>query len=130
MPHDTSFSSKWLQKTDSTGKPCSIWLRQGKEKSTFMCSVCNVELLVEKEQKSIDERNILQHKLDNASKMLDEGNSCLEVAVATKNFGDIEVAQLLIGGANKKLDGLQTQLNDNSEQMNQLRKKVKKLMKA
>jgi hypothetical protein len=44
MPNDTSFSSKWLQKTDSTGKPCSIWLRQGKEKSTFMCIVCNVEL--------------------------------------------------------------------------------------
>jgi type II secretory pathway component PulF len=83
-------------------------------------------LLVEKEQKRIDERNILQHELDNASKMLDEGNSRLEVAVATKNFGDIEVAQLLIGGANKKLDALKTQLNDNSEQMNQLRKKVKK----
>ncbi len=26
MPNDTSFSSKWLQKTDSTSKPCSIWL--------------------------------------------------------------------------------------------------------
>ncbi|CAF4034203.1 unnamed protein product [Rotaria sordida] len=83
-------------------------------------------LLIEKEQKLIDERNVLQRELDNASKMLDEGNSRLEAAVATKNFGDIEVAQLLIGGANKKLDALKTQLNDNSEQMNQLRKKVKK----
>ena len=44
MPNDTSFSAKWLQKTDSTGKPCSMWLRKGKEKSTFMCTVCNVEL--------------------------------------------------------------------------------------
>ena len=58
--------------------------------------------------------------------MLDEGNSRLASAVATKNFGDIEVAQLLIGGANKKLDMLKTQLNENSEHMNQLRKKVKK----
>jgi hypothetical protein len=58
--------------------------------------------------------------------MLDEGNSRLEVAAATKNFGDIEMAQLLIGGANKKLGALKTQLNDNSKQMNQLRKKVKK----
>ncbi|CAF4553885.1 unnamed protein product [Rotaria sp. Silwood2] len=83
-------------------------------------------LLIEKEQKLIDERNVLQRELDNASKMLDEGNSRLEAAVATKNFGDIEVAQLLIGGANKKLDALKTQLNYNSERMNQLRKKVKK----
>jgi hypothetical protein len=83
-------------------------------------------LLIEKEQKLIDERNILQRELDNASKMLEEGNSRLGTAVATKNFGDIEVAQLLIGGASKKLDVLKTQLNDNTEQMNQLRKKVKK----
>ncbi|CAF2538624.1 unnamed protein product [Rotaria sp. Silwood2] len=44
MTNDTSFSSKWLQKTDSTGKLCSIWLRPGKEKTTFMCTVCNIEL--------------------------------------------------------------------------------------
>jgi hypothetical protein len=29
MPNDTSFLSKWLQKIDSTDKPCSIRLRQG-----------------------------------------------------------------------------------------------------
>jgi hypothetical protein len=44
MPNNTSFPSQWLQKTDSTGRLCSIWLRQGKEKSTFMCTVCNIEL--------------------------------------------------------------------------------------
>lgn len=44
MPRDTTFSSKWLEKTDSTGKLCSVWLRQGKQSSTFMCTVCNVEL--------------------------------------------------------------------------------------
>ncbi|CAF2034039.1 unnamed protein product [Rotaria magnacalcarata] len=44
MPKYTSFSSKWLHKVDSTGKPCSVWLRQGKEKSTFICTVCNIEL--------------------------------------------------------------------------------------
>ena len=82
-------------------------------------------LLIEKEQKLIDERNNLQSELNNASRMLDEGNSRLDVAVATKNFHDIEVAQLLISSANKKLDSLKTQLNDNTEEMNQLRKKIK-----
>ncbi len=43
-----------------------------------------------------------------------------------RTLGNIEVTQLIIGGANKKLDALKTQLNDDSEQMNQLRKKVKK----
>ncbi|CAF3008436.1 unnamed protein product [Rotaria sp. Silwood2] len=83
-------------------------------------------LLVEKEQKLIDERKLLQHELNNASKMLDEGNSRLEAAVATKNFDNVEVAQLLIGGANKKLDVLRAQLSNNSDQLNQLRKKMKK----
>ena len=58
-------------------------------------------LLIEKEQKLIDERNNLQSELNNASRMLDEGNSRLAVAVATKNFNDIEVAQLMISGAYK-----------------------------
>jgi len=44
MPKDTCFSPKWLEKTDSTGKSCSIWLREGKAKSTFLCTVCNIEL--------------------------------------------------------------------------------------
>ena len=43
-------------------------------------------LSVEKGQNLIDEPKILQHELDNASKMLDEGNSRLEAAVANKNF--------------------------------------------
>ena len=54
-------------------------------------------LIIEREQKLIDEQKALQKELDSASKMLDEGNSRLEAAVAIKNFGDIEVAQLLIG---------------------------------
>ncbi|CAF4421610.1 unnamed protein product [Rotaria sp. Silwood2] len=83
-------------------------------------------ILVEKEQNLIDQRKILQEDLENASKMLNEGNSRLEAAVATKNFAGVEMAQLLIGGAKKKLDVLKTQLGDNSDQMNQLRKKLKK----
>ena len=82
--------------------------------------------MVEKEQNLIDQRKILQDDLENASKMLNEGNSRLEAAVATKNFAGVEMAQLLIGGAKKKLDVLKTQLGDNSDQMNQLRKKLKK----
>ena len=80
---------------------------------------------MKKEQKLIDERHNLQSESDNASRMLDEGNSRLEAAVATENFNDIEVTQLRISGANKKRDSLKTQLNDNTEEMNQLRKKMK-----
>ena len=65
-------------------------------------------LLIEKEQKFIDEHNNVQSELDNVSRMLDEDSSRLEVAVTTKNFNGIEVAQLLISGANKKLDSLKT----------------------
>ncbi|CAF3441207.1 unnamed protein product [Rotaria socialis] len=83
-------------------------------------------ILVEKEQNLIDQRKILQQDLENASKMLNEGKSRLEAAVATKNFAGVEMAQLLIGGANKKLDALKAQLGDNTDQMNQLRKKLKK----
>ncbi|CAF4128443.1 unnamed protein product [Rotaria magnacalcarata] len=83
-------------------------------------------ILVEKEQNLIDQHKILQEDLENASKMLNEGNSRLEAAVATKNFAGVEMAQLLIGGAKKKLDVLKTQLGDNTDQMNQLRKKLKK----
>jgi hypothetical protein len=54
------------------------------------------------------------------SKMLDEGNTSLEVAVATKNFDGVEVVQLLIRGANRKPDVLKTQLSDNSDQTNQI----------
>ena len=58
--------------------------------------------------------------------MLNEGNSRLEAAIGTKTFAVVEMAQLLIGGAKKKLDVLKTQLGDNSDQMNQRRKKLKK----
>ncbi|MCC7160048.1 MAG: hypothetical protein IT281_11020 [Ignavibacteria bacterium] len=82
--------------------------------------------MVEKEQNLIDQRKILQGDLENSSKMLNEGNSRLEATFSTKNFAGFEMAQLLIGGAKKKLDVLKTQLGDNSDQMNQLRKKLKK----
>ncbi|CAF3854536.1 unnamed protein product, partial [Rotaria magnacalcarata] len=79
-------------------------------------------VLVGKEQNLIGRRKILQEDLENVSKMLNEGNSRLEATVATKNFAGVEMAQLLIGGAKKKLDVLKTQLGDNSDQMNQLKK--------
>ncbi|CAF2069945.1 unnamed protein product [Rotaria magnacalcarata] len=88
----------------------------------------NKELgLVEKEQNLIDQRKILQEDLENTSKMLNEGNSRLGATVTTKNFAGVEKAQLLIGGAKKKLDVLKTQLGDNSDQINQLRKKIEKM---
>ena len=47
----------------------------------------------------------------------------------TENFAGVEMAQLLVGSAKKKLDVLKKQLGDNSNQMNQLRKKLKKWTK-
>ena len=47
----------------------------------------------------------------------------------TENFAGVEMAQLLVGSAKKKLDVLKTQLGDNCDQMNQLRKKLKKWTK-
>ncbi|CAF1138765.1 unnamed protein product [Rotaria magnacalcarata] len=44
MPKEMTFSPKWLLNTDSTGKSYGIWLRQGKKKTTFICTACNVEL--------------------------------------------------------------------------------------
>ena len=45
MPNDTHFSSTWLGKLDSTGKPCSRWLKGGKNNCTFICTVCNTSEL-------------------------------------------------------------------------------------
>ncbi|CAF4969595.1 unnamed protein product, partial [Rotaria magnacalcarata] len=75
-------------------------------------------ILVEKLQNLLDQRKILQEDLENASKMFNEGNSRLDAAVATKNFAGVAMAQLLIGGAKKKLAVLKTQLGDNNDQMN------------
>jgi hypothetical protein len=40
---DTHFCTKWYHKLDTTKKPCSRWLKQGKTTGTFFCAVCNEE---------------------------------------------------------------------------------------
>jgi hypothetical protein len=40
---DTHFCTKWYHKLDGTKKPCSRWLKQGKNVGTFFCIVCNEE---------------------------------------------------------------------------------------
>jgi len=40
---DTRFCTKWYHKLDTTKKPCSRWLKQGKTTGTFFCAVCNEE---------------------------------------------------------------------------------------
>jgi hypothetical protein len=64
-------------------------------------------------------------ELDKAAKLLDEGNSRLAAAVVSKNFHDIEVAQLLISNATKKLDTGKVPTCSSIDQINQLRKKLR-----
>ncbi len=68
----------------------------------------------------------IQLEFGKAAKMLDEGNTRLAAAAISKTFHNVEVAQLLIGNATKKLDSLKAQLSSNTDQINQLRKKAKK----
>lgn len=44
MPQETAATNKWMPNAPSKAKMYSNWLRQGKKKSTFLCTVCNTEL--------------------------------------------------------------------------------------
>ncbi|CAF1285320.1 unnamed protein product [Didymodactylos carnosus] len=40
MPSNTLFNKDWLDRIDNTGEKCSRWLTEDREKSKFMCAVC------------------------------------------------------------------------------------------
>ena len=64
----------------------------------------NQQIMIEKEDKLIAEQKCLQLELDKAAKVVAEGNTLLAAAVVHKNVHDVEVTQLLISNASKKLD--------------------------
>jgi len=84
------------------------------------------DLSVEKENSLYDEQKYLHTNLTNIQKLLDEGTERLAKAISSKDFKEIETAQLLIEGGNKKLAVTNTQIVYNNNQLNQLRKKQKK----
>ena len=84
------------------------------------------ELFRERENCLYDEQNCLYANLTNIQKLIDEGAERLAKAVPSKDFKEIETAQLLIEGGSKKLALTNTQIGHNNIQLNQLRKKQKK----
>ena len=71
----------------------------------------------------IDERT---KELTNATKMLEEGSARLVAAINNKKLDDIGTTEVLVTAANAKLAVLKTQLIENSENLNRLRKQQKK----
>ncbi|CAF1602250.1 unnamed protein product [Rotaria sp. Silwood1] len=84
------------------------------------------ELLEEKETQLINEQKNLQEELTKATNMLQEGTTRLAAAMKNKTFDDIGTAEVLVTAANGKLAALKTQLIENNENLNRLRKKQKK----
>jgi hypothetical protein len=83
------------------------------------------ERLEEKEIHLMNEQKNLQEEFTSATKMLKEGSARLAEAVDNKKFDDIGTAEVLITAANTKLAILKTQLIENNESLNRLRKKQK-----
>jgi len=73
-----------------------------------------------------DKQISLYNDLTNIQKLFDEGTERLTKALSNKNFKEIETAQLLLEGGNKKLAQTNSQIVHNNDQLKQLRKKQKK----
>ena len=82
-------------------------------------------LLVDKANDLFDEQESLHASLSNVQKLIDEGTERLAQAISQKNFEDLETAQLLIQGGNRRLATTNTQMLENQSQLNHLRKKQK-----
>ncbi len=80
----------------------------------------------QKEIDLIDEQKSLQQELIIATKMLEEGSTRLATALSNKAFDDVGTAEVLVTAANAKLAILRTQLIENNENLNRMRKKQKK----
>ncbi|CAF1525367.1 unnamed protein product [Rotaria sordida] len=84
------------------------------------------ELLVEKELDLLEKQKLLQGELNNATRLLEEGDQRLKAAIDAKNFYEIETAGILIDSSKKKLMAINTEIVQNNDALNQLRKKFKK----
>jgi hypothetical protein len=83
------------------------------------------ERLQEKENQLINEQKKLQDELNQATKMLEEGTFRLSAALNNGKLNDIGTAEVLVTAANSKLTVLKSQMIENSENLNRLRKKQK-----
>ena len=84
------------------------------------------ELLTEKESDLLEKQKTLQVELNNATRLLEEGDQRLKVAIDAKNFCEIETAGILIESGKTKLMAINTDIVQNNDALNQLRKKMKK----
>ncbi|CAF1297097.1 unnamed protein product [Rotaria sp. Silwood1] len=84
------------------------------------------ERLEENEIELLNKQKNLQQELMNATKMLEEGSVRLATALSNKTFDDVGTAEVLVTAANAKLAVLKTQLIENNENLNRMRKKQKK----
>lgn len=84
------------------------------------------ESMEENEIELLNKQKHLQQELVNATKMLEEGSTRLATALSSKAFDDVGTAEVLIAAANAKLTVLNTQLIENNESLNRMRKKQKK----
>ncbi len=82
---------------------------------------------LEKEIQLMNEQKNLQEELIHATKMLEEGSVRLSAAINNKKFDDISTGEVIVTAANAKLAILKTQLIENNENLNQLRKKTEKM---
>lgn len=80
----------------------------------------------ENEKHLYDEQISLHKDLANIQKLFDEGTERLAKALTSKDFKEIETAQLLIEGGKKKLAQTNIQISENNSHLNQLRTKHKK----
>lgn len=85
-----------------------------------------MNLSFEKENDFYNEQNYLYQNLTNIQKLIDEGTERLGKAISSKDFQEIETAQLLIEDGNKRLADTNTQISQNNNQIYHLKKKQKK----
>ncbi|CAF1285800.1 unnamed protein product [Rotaria magnacalcarata] len=69
-----------------------------------------------------EKQKTLQVELNNATRLLEEGNQRLQAAINAKTFYDIETAGILIESGKKKLMTVNTEMIQNNGALNQFTK--------
>ncbi|CAF0889999.1 unnamed protein product [Didymodactylos carnosus] len=82
--------------------------------------------IVEKETDLLDVQKLLQQQFDNAQKYLHEGNERLKHAIQNRDFNEVDIAQMFIENSNTKLMSIREEIVENNDELNKLRKKLKK----
>jgi hypothetical protein len=129
-PHEVPITKDLLDSVRSAHSRYCVDLEKQREESITKNKIeeeqTTKHLLIEKENDLFDEQTGLHKNLTDIHKIIDEGAERLAKAISSKNFQEIETAQLLIERGNNKLAVTNTQMVYNDNQINQLRKKQKK----